>query len=396
MSSVTRSLLLGSAFALALAPPLASAQDREPGGRAAPAPVSPHEVRRLGGSTALMGTPVRDVAALRRVSTTPRVAAHVRSAMTDAGLGDLADDVLAVIGGAQTTYRGDACVDATPEPGAIIECDVRPGQSLEWMAFRRGSDAVILRDVRWAGRQPFRAYLFRVTEGARTYTFVVPQDCGNVSLLRQTESAPPPAAPPEPPPAPPQPPPPVVPPPQPPPPPPPPEPVAPPPPPPPASAAVPVRFFVDGAFGKERRLRPFDDDAAGTALVDEEFGQCSPLLGVKLGVARRFENDWELAGTVGLAANLVQDDDKVREHALFAEVEANYYINNAFVGAGLSFWDLTRSDTFTPALMIHTGLPLAPEARFPVHLLIEGRLFFDHFDQIDNNYQFWAGLRVRF
>jgi hypothetical protein len=27
---------------------------------------------------------------------------------------------------------------------------------------------------------------------------------------------------------------------------------------------------------------------------------------------------------------------------------------------------------------------------------VEGRLFFDEFDNIDNNYQFWAGLRYVF
>src|SRR6185503_1065640 len=100
-------------------------------------------------------------------------------------------------------------------------------------------------------------------------------------------------------------------------------------------------------------------------------------------------NDWELAGAVGVAFSLVDPDEKVREHALFVDVEANKYVGRAFLGGGLSLWDITRSDTFTPAAMVHIGLPLNDQARFPVYFLVEGRLFFDHIDEIDNNYQFW-------
>jgi hypothetical protein len=29
-----------------------------------------------------------------------------------------------------------------------------------------------------------------------------------------------------------------------------------------------------------------------------------------------------------------------------------------------------------------------------VYFLGEGRLFFDHIDDVQNNYQFWAGVRI--
>ena len=32
----------------------------------------------------------------------------------------------------------------------------------------------------------------------------------------------------------------------------------------------------------------------------------------------------------------------------------------------------------------------------PVYFLGEGRLFFDEIDDVSNNYQFWAGVRVHF
>ncbi len=149
-------------------------------------------------------------------------------------------------------------------------------------------------------------------------------------------------------------------------------------------------FFFDALVGKDCRVRPID----GTDL---EYTQCSPLLGLKVGVAKRFANDWELAGAVGVAISLVRADDKVNESELFADVEANKYLGGGtFVGTGLSFWDLTRKDTFTPAVMVHVGVPLAQSARTRLYLLAEGRMFLDHADDVRNNYQAWGGVRLHF
>ena len=148
--------------------------------------------------------------------------------------------------------------------------------------------------------------------------------------------------------------------------------------------------FFDVLGGKDRRVRPVEDTGA-------EFAQCSPLLGLKFGVAKRFQNDWELAGAVGAAISLVTGDEKVRESALFVDGEVNKYLaGGSFVGTGLSLWDLTRSDTWTPAWLLHFGVPLVRHAKYPVFFIGEGRLFFDHIDDISNNYQIWAGVRVRF
>ena len=382
-------LLVAGSLALALliaSAPIAAAQ--------AGGAVVVRDMRRLGGSTAFYRPALTNVASLKRMSDDARAVNGLRSVLEQAGMASVTDKVLAAFAGAGTAYTGGLCAEATPEDGVIVECDVQPGQTIQWMAYRPRGGPALLRDMRWAGRQPFRAFLFRVTEGDRTYTFVVPKACGNLSLLR-TEDRPRAAvvAPPV-----------VVPP--------PPPPVAARagraapaagagvrasrvPPPAPVAAVSSPRFFVDGLFGKERRVRPIDDDAVLES--DEEFAQCSPLVGVKLGMAKRFENNWEIAGAVGVALNLVSDDDKVREHALFVDVEANKYVGgNVFVGVGLSLWDFTRSDTLTPAALVHLGLPLAPNAKFPVYFLVEGRVFFDGADDIDNNYLFWGGLRIRF
>jgi hypothetical protein len=164
-------------------------------------------------------------------------------------------------------------------------------------------------------------------------------------------------------------------------------------------------FFLDVLAGKDRRVRPVDerttvDGTPVAALVGSsaaDFAQCSPLLGLKFGAGKRFANDWEVAGGVGVAFSLVQADDKVRESELFADIEANKYLGGgSFVGTGVSFWDLTRSDTFTPAWMLHFGVPLGHHPVHPVHLVGEGRWFLDHASDVKNNYLLWAGVRVHF
>ena len=359
-----------------------------------------HDVTRLGGTTRFYRGSLATAAGLRRMSTDPAVSASMRRLLADAGAPGVSDELLTALGRVEENYVGVACMEARPEEGTVVECDVRPGESLEWMVFRpAGGAPAVVRNVRWAGRQPFRAYLVRVADASTSYTFLVPKDCGNLSLLTTQPVAPAAsvaevAAPPPPPPPAPAP---VVPPP----------PAQPPPPPPPADvraeieqpppppAPPTVRLFADGLFGKERRVRALDDDAlVGTG--EGEFAQCTPLVGLKLGVARRFDNDWELGGAVGVALSVVQDDDKVREHALFVEAEVNRWIGRGFVGGGVGLWDLTRSDTLTPTAMVHFGLPVADQLRFPIYFLVEGRLFLDNVDDIDNNYQFWGGFRVRF
>lgn len=380
---------------------VASAQEGSTVPLREPARDAVRDIHRLGGSTALYKPPLTTVASLKRMGSDPAAAANIRTVLGQAGLSDLADNVVAVLVAADTSWKGGVCSDATPADGTIVECDVRPGQTLQWMAYRPtgNNELGLLRRIRWAGQAPFQAFLFRVTEDNRTYTFVIPKVCGNLSLMDVTErpsaevAAPPspsatgsqlaPMAPATP-----------------------------------ISLATPVYtpvpfaksetiepsvavappqatakalpFFFDALVGKDRRVRPIE----GTEL---EFAQCSPLVGVKFGAAKRFQNDWELAGAVGVAFSVVNDDDKVREHELFVDIEANKYLGNGvFLGTGLSLWDLTRSDSFSPAWMVHAGVPLTKTARFPVYFLVEGRLFFDDLDEVENNYQFWGGVRVHF
>ena len=534
-------------LALALGLTLASVAAGQ-GGSAKPM----RDAHRLGGATAFHAPPLRTAASLKQMVAKKGMADDIRTVLRESGIPETADAVLATLAGAGSSVNGGFCDEATPADGTIVECEFQPGSTLLWMAYRpnavKGNRTPgRLESVRWAGKKPFKAFLFRVTNDYKIYTFVLPLVCSNLSLMSVKEIVGEPvnvavdrvcdpktgilratikagskdlervqrvsvaingqpagemtapswaftsskpgdytfdatdtkgrsypvtprttrieACPPPPPPA-------VK------------QAVAP-------TCSVELSFIpVKGAYeisvdatrsttgtsgvapavtvelrgdtgtgapqivvidnslngkftvrrpgtyratatvstpqavevgayryegtatceasvtvvkpaggptvffdvlaGKDRRTRPIGN-------TNLEFAQCSPLLGLKVGVAKRLQNDWEVAGALGAAISLVTNDKKVKESALFVDVEANKYLSGgAFVGTGLSFWDLTRSDTFTPALLLHFGLPLAKHAKYPVFLVGEGRVFFDHIGDIQNNYQFWGGVRVQF
>ncbi|MDP2053729.1 MAG: hypothetical protein Q8L75_08845 [Acidobacteriota bacterium] len=360
------------------------------------------DARRLGGTTSFYKPSLTNPGSLKRMADSKGMADDVRKVLSDAGLSSTSDEVLAMLtSGAAVTNVG-SCANASPAEGAMVECNFERGSTLEWMAYRpnigRGDRTPgRIEKFRWAGRQSFQAFLFRVTEDNRTYTFVVPKECGNLSLMSvqeiRRETPPPPAAAPvvtPPPPTPPA----VIP---------------PPPPAPPVQAEVAPAiasvkaspFFFDVLAGKDRRVRPTD----GRETVDGfapfanagpgEYAQCSPLLGFKLGMAKRFDNDVELAGAVGIALSLVQEGSYVREHQVFADVELNKYVGGgSFIGTGVSLWDVTHSDTMTPAWMLHFGIPLTQAQK--VYFVGQARMYLDNADDVKNNYLLWGGVRVKF
>jgi hypothetical protein len=554
--SLALSALASTAFAQAR--PQGQGQQGQQGQRAQQAQAQDgyRNATRLGGTTSFYRPPLRNAADLRRMATTPNMVADLRAVMEQGGVGQLADRVIETMANPKEVVQGAACGEAMPADGVVVDCMMQVGATLEWMAFkpRKGGKPVpsLLRQIRWAGRAPYPAFVFRVTTDDQVHTFLVPKVCGNLSLMR-TEDIPKPPV----------------------------EitvdrhctpdgqltatiratsdlqrvgkirvllggspvgeltspswalktnkpgtytfeavdrngrpyPVArssinvepcPPPPPPQVVAptcnvtatatevrggfellidasgsrtgtaqmqptvavevygpagnmigeritldqtlttrvvvprrpagdyrirafvstpkgivegnrrfegeatcettinpaaqfpTVPGAFFFDGTLGKDRRVRELD--ATGPGVLPAQFGQCSPLMGLKFGYAHRFPNNWEIAPAIGVALSLV-GSDKVREHALFIDVAANrYFENNAFIGTGVSFWDLTRSDTFSPAWLVGFGVPLNQrDARVPLFFIGEGRLFFRNVDGgVANNYQFWGGLRVHF
>ncbi len=137
-------------------------------------------------------------------------------------------------------------------------------------------------------------------------------------------------------------------------------------------------WFAAGYVGKER-------------LVREEFagGRCAALGGVKLGILPEIGDNTEFEAAVGGKINFRDGDNS----SLFFDAAVNRVLSKGFIGAGVSFWDVTNSDTRALAALVHGGVDLDKNGRFSFE--VEGRVPFDQFDDLDNNYQFWGGIRIR-
>jgi hypothetical protein len=139
--------------------------------------------------------------------------------------------------------------------------------------------------------------------------------------------------------------------------------------------------FLSGYFGKERRIRP-------------EFlgGRCAPLIGIDGGYGFYVSPSVEIAPKFGVAIN-TRDTDNT---SLFAEVEINAHFGRGFVGTGIGWWDFTHGDTDRGDLLGTFGVDLAQSDHGTVSWVNQGRLFFSDFDDIENNYMLWTGLRFQF
>ncbi|HEY6211511.1 MAG TPA: hypothetical protein VIW45_04460, partial [Vicinamibacterales bacterium] len=147
---------------------------------------------RLGGSTSFHQPPLTTVASLKTMAAVKNMAADIRTVLGEAGIPETADAVIAMLDGGVPSVPGKSCSEEAPADNVLVDCDFQPGKTLEWMAYRpnlRKGDRTPGRILkfRWAGRQPFKAFLFKVTNEGRTFTFVVPKECGNLSLMSMVE-----------------------------------------------------------------------------------------------------------------------------------------------------------------------------------------------------------------
>jgi len=60
--------------------------------------------------------------------------------------------------------------------------DLAPGDTLQWMLFKKGRKVLVKNDVVWAGKKPITAYNFSIFRDGKLYEFIVPKICGNISL----------------------------------------------------------------------------------------------------------------------------------------------------------------------------------------------------------------------
>ncbi|HSQ35323.1 MAG TPA: hypothetical protein VLQ89_04945 [Candidatus Binatia bacterium] len=69
----------------------------------------------------------------------------------------------------------------------IQTTELNPGDTLEWMFFKEGRKVQVKKDVIYAGKKAVPAYTFVIFRDGKTYEFIVPKICGNISLKNTKE-----------------------------------------------------------------------------------------------------------------------------------------------------------------------------------------------------------------
>jgi hypothetical protein len=139
-------------------------------------------------------------------------------------------------------------------------------------------------------------------------------------------------------------------------------------------------IFVGGYFGKERMTHDDDDVAA--------FSRCSALVGFQVGVQPKIGDNSEFEAALGVKFPFEDD----AHTALFADAAVNRLLSRGFFGGGLSYWDIGK-DSGGIGLLVQGGFDLDKDGKW--QFVGQARAPFSEFDNLDNNYQFWGGVRFR-
>ncbi len=145
-------------------------------------------------------------------------------------------------------------------------------------------------------------------------------------------------------------------------------------------------FFVGAYFGKERLVHdhPVDSSTSGLPATI-----CAPHMGIAAGIQPKIGENAEGEVAVGYKINF----EDGAHSSLFADGAVNYLIGKGFIGGGVSFWDIFEDDTRFVGLLVQGGFDLTDDGKW--QLVGQARAPFDQFDDLDNNYQLWGGLRFR-
>jgi hypothetical protein len=147
-------------------------------------------------------------------------------------------------------------------------------------------------------------------------------------------------------------------------------------------------IFVGGYFGKERLTH--DDVADHDELIPfAAFARCAPLAGFNVGVQPKIGDNAEFEAAVGVKFPFEDD----AHTSIFADAAVNRLLDGGFFGGGVSFWDIGR-DSNGVGLLLQGGFDLDKDGKW--QLVGQTRVpFFNQFDDIENNYQFWGGIRFK-
>jgi hypothetical protein len=148
-------------------------------------------------------------------------------------------------------------------------------------------------------------------------------------------------------------------------------------------------IFVGGYFGKERLTHDDASDHDDRPVPFTEFSRCSPLAGFEVGIQPKISDNAEFEAALGIKFPFEDD----AHTALFADAAVNRLLDRGFFGGGVSWWDIGKDSTGV-GLLLQGGYDLTRDGKW--QLVGQTRVpFFNQFDNIENNYQFWGGFRFR-
>lgn len=158
-----------------------------------------------------------------------------------------------------------------------------------------------------------------------------------------------------------------------------------------ACTAAPLRVdrpavvpFGAAFFGKERLVQ---ETTVGSVVLAD--GLCAALFGAKAGALFAIGDNADFELSAGAKISFEDGDSS----SIFVDAAAQRLVGRGFIGGGLSAWDLTEEDTRSIGALIQGGIDLDQKGKF--QFMVEGRLPFNTLDDVDNNYQFWGGIRIR-
>ena len=148
-------------------------------------------------------------------------------------------------------------------------------------------------------------------------------------------------------------------------------------------------IFIGGYFGKERLTHDDAADHSDRPVPFTEFSRCTPLVGFNFGIQPKINDTTEFEAAIGF--KLKFDDDA--HNTVFGDVAINKLASRGFFGGGISWWDIGKDSTGV-GLLLQGGYDLSKDGKW--QLVGQTRVpFFNQFDNIENNYQFWGGIRFR-
>jgi hypothetical protein len=146
--------------------------------------------------------------------------------------------------------------------------------------------------------------------------------------------------------------------------------------------------FLGGYFGKERLTHDGASDHTDRVPFTE-FSRCSPEFGFEAGFQPKIGENAQFEAAVGV--KIPTDHDS--HTTAFLDAAVNRVFNKGFFGGGVSYWDIGKDSTGV-GLLLQGGFDLDKDGKW--QFVGQTRVpFFNQFDNIDNNYQFWGGLRFR-